>query len=460
MNFKSVFIFITITVIPSLVLALPSVPEIPPFPTIISNGYTYHVDKDVGSNLNNGSAVNPWATLGYGINQLTAGETLIVHGASTPYDEWFQISSAGTYDSWITVIGVDGENGEKVIVQNRLTFNSSAAYMLIKNIDLHGGGWLKLRLFPDSHHLAFDDIEIDCQSSTDNYTGVWVDAGVNNVWFKDMDIHHCGYMKQNPTDCSGVCIKASALPQLVNDIIFINVTARDNKGDGFSTSSNYLTVDSVYFDGCSAVHNTGDGFDIRANRVVFTDSVSIENGPDQGVGFKSWATETWLINCRTYNNEWEAVLYRPYEDNSEIYILNCTFMGDNKEHYGGEIRNSKGFGTNNVYIYNNIFQSINTKAVVFEDVSKQTLAGEDHNYYFSANDPALKRAGETIAFQFRRNKGHGNKREFRQDGSNILRSYTFCEMGDGTWYAGEGLGEHDNGKAMDEDCIDNNRKND
>ncbi len=411
-------------------------PAIPQFPTIISYGNKYHVDKDRGSNSNDGSSRNPWATLQYGVNQLTAGDTLIVHEASTGYDEWVYIANAGTNDNWITIKGADGE---KVILQGRLTFNSTAEYILFKNIDIKGALWDLVDFSTDSHHLAIDEVEINCQSSTDNYTGIWVSDGVNNVWFRKMDIHHCGYNKTNPTDCSGICMKQDG----ISDITLIKVTAKDNKGDGFGTDSsltgtdNHYKVQSVFFDRCTANNNTGDGFDIVAELAVINNSLSFDNGNDQGAGFKLWTQEAWMTNCLAYNNAYEAVLYRPLKNDSDLYILNCTFVGDNRGRgYSGELRNAIGdgtYGTNKVYLYNNIFYAIDTQeAIIFEDISKQTLAGEDNNYYFSATD--------VIAFRLK-------------DNLVVDRSYTISEMGNGKWYASEGFGEHDMGKILDGDSC-------
>lgn len=399
-----------------------NVPEIPQFPTIISYGNKYHVDKERGSNSNDGSFRNPWATLQYGVNQLTAGDTLIVHAASTGYDEWVYVANTGTNENWITIKGVDGE---KVILQGGLTFNSTAEFILFKNIDIKGALWTLIDISNNSHDLAIDNAAINCQSSTDNYTGVFIKAGVHNVWFRNMDIHNCGYKKLTPTDASGVyMVPESITDPLITDITFMNVTVRDNKGDGIGSSA----VDSIYLDGCEASNNTGDGFDIAAKtRAVIKNSVSANNGIEpgllyQGVGLKIWSKETWLINSLIYDNYYDGVLFVPKEDNSKLYILNSTFVDD-------DLYNRTGYGTNQVYLYNNIFYSINRyPAVIFEDISKQTLAGEDNNYYFSAYDD--------VAFEFR-------------DNLVVDRAYTISEMGNGKWYASEGFGEHNIGKILD-----------
>jgi len=418
-----------------LAVPLPfDIPEIPRFPNITSYGNKYHVDKDRGSNSNDGSSQNPWATLEYGVNHLTAGDTLIVHGVSTGYNERVYISNAGTNENWITIKGAPGEN---VILKGRLTFNSPAEYILFKNIDIQEKDWDLVDISTDSHHIAFDNVEINCQSGINNYTGVWVDEGVKNVWFKDMKIHHCGYMKENPTDPSGIYMKSpSNSESLIDNITFINVHVRDNKGDGIGG----VEVGSVFFDGCVSSNNSGDGYDVGAKNIsVFKNSVSTENRGDQGNGFKIWSKEAWLVNCHTYHNDYPGVVNKPKDKDSNIYILNSSFIDDNQDKYGGEIRIVNLFSEdipdlslNKVFLYNNIFHIFNTAAVVFEDISNQMLAGENNNFYFSSD--------VGIAFEFRDNKVGD-------------RSYSITDMGDGTWYAAEGFGEYDIGEIFNSDTC-------
>lgn len=439
-----VILIIGIFIVPDA-LGIPLVPDIPPFPVILSSGNTYHVDGDHPNAQNFGNhyatAYHPWKTLQFAIDKLSAGDTLIVHESAIDYDKWLSIDTAGADNNWITIMGAEGEIVE--LYDARLNFGSNAKYIHFKDIDFKSGigRWSIIDIIAGASNLAIEGVEIDCGSSADNYTGIWTREGVNNVWFKDMDIHHCGYSKTNPTDCSGICLKEPA----IDEITFLNVTVRDNKGDGIGSCSDPSSPrGSVYFDRCTSKNNTGDGFDMNASRVILKNSVSSNNGPDQGVGFKSWSKETWIVNYLSFDNTYEAIMYRPHWEESKLYVLNSTLVGNNKTHYGGQIRIGQDYpslGYSYLYLYNTIFHSVNTKAVVFEDINRQILAEEDNNFCFSANDPALPRAGEIIAFQF------------RDTISNIVASYTFSEMGDGTWFASEGVGEHDIGMTKDGDGL-------
>ena len=423
------------------VLAITPIPEIPPFPTVISNGNVYHVDNDIGKDLlNNGSAEKPWATLQYGVNRLSAGDTLVVHEAINGYNEFINISNAGNINDWIKIKGADGEN--VILKGGKITFSSNAKYIHLEKIDINvkDAGWMLLEIENNARYLTITNVEIDCQRSVNNYTAVWANAGVNNIWFKDMDIHHCGYKKTSPTDCSGVCLvrQLGEADPLLDNITFQNVTVRDNKGDGIGSQH----VDHVYFDGCIANNNTGDGFDIEAKtRAVFRNTVSSNNGPDQGVGFKTWSKESWFLNCIAYNNAYHGIVNKPLHLESSIYILNSTFVGNNKYRAQGEIRLRNLFAkvdpdlsSTKIFIYNNLFHTINTPGIVFDDWSNQTLGGEDNNYFFSAQEDAMKRASNLAIVL----------RESRVDDANrFTKGYTFSDVDNGTWYKDTGYGNND-----------------
>ena len=400
--------------------AIPSVPDIPPIPSIVSTGTTYHVDRDTGSNNNDGTYEHPWKTLQYSFDQLTPGDTLIIHESSTGYNEWVTITSSGSSNNWITIKGADNENVE--LSGGRITFDSDVQYISFTNFyfNVTDAGWTLLALQPNAHHLAFDNIEVNCNSSTANYTGVSVREGVNNIWFRNMDVHHCGYKKTNPTDGSGFyMMRVYDTDPLIDNITFKNVTVRDNKGDGIGS----IYLDTVYFDGCISTRNSGDGFDIGAQTLsIFKNTVSSENGNDQGYGFKIWSQNAWIVNSLVFNNAYTGVVFKPKTGGSNIYIYNSTFARNS----AGEFYDPSGYGTNNVYLYNNIFFTDHVNNVTLENTDEQTLAGEDNNYFFS-NDPV------------------NATKAIKLGGSNY-RSYTYAQIENGTWFAQTGNGEYDIGK--------------
>lgn len=70
---------------------------------------TYHVSTN-GNNQNPGTSAQPWRNIQHGVNQLKAGDTLIVHGGT--YVETVNISVSGTADNPIVIRAAEGESPE------------------------------------------------------------------------------------------------------------------------------------------------------------------------------------------------------------------------------------------------------------------------------------------------------------------------------------------------------------
>ena len=269
----------------SNILAIPPIPDIPPFPQIISGPTTYYLNNVTGDNDDNGgSEGSAWATFKYAANQLLPGDTLIINGTGIPYDlQWTELVSTDTNTEWITIEGRDGINGERATLTGRLYFGvkdeSSASYIYLNNLDFQGPGGSNVNIIinSNSHHLAFENIEIDCQGQSDDYNNedaneraIVTNNNVDHLWFKDMHVHHCGY-KRNvpytepretyPTDCGGICIKGSN----INEVVFENVSATQNVGDGIGGGS-AISYGNSYFKQCLSEGNTGDGYDLGGTR--------------------------------------------------------------------------------------------------------------------------------------------------------------------------------------------------
>lgn len=398
---------------------VPFVPDIPPTPS--SSGNTYYVAHG-GKNLP-GYGISegmPWKTIHHAVQQLSAGDTLIVLGSETPYNEWVEITNSGNEDNWITVRGEESGSGHRATLNIRFTI--SAEYVVLEGLDFESveltdptksDNHRKILLKSGSNHVVVRGINIDCQQNLYNLSGVWVESGVSDVWFSDMDITGCGYKKMQSaevTDCAGICIKHDDKTKgQIDNISFINVSAHHNIGDGFSGRQN---VGHVYFTQCSAMHNSADGFDIGGDYTVFINNVSAHNGKlgdyeHQGTAYKLWGEEVWLVGNLSYNNRLAGAFYRPYVD-STLYALHNTFSNDASGMYAGLFRVSdiKSLDVENqetsMFFYNNIFNATNTKSILIEGVDTMHIAGEGNNDYFLTRDPQLPRyTTETEAIHYR-----------------------------------------------------------
>lgn len=439
----------------SIVAAMPPVPVIPSFPVVASNNHTFHVNKELGDDsTNDGTLAHPWKTFKFAAGNLRAGDTLIVHGTSTAYTmNWTSLVHSGDEKQWITIKGVNGVNGERVIFTGRLLFGdkarASVSYVNLENVFFQGPGDGGLNIFVNtgSHHLVFQDMEIDCQSSPENRRGLWTENNVSYIWFRNLDVHHCGFLRnppkqppppgwKAPTDCGGICVKGDK----VDNVVFLDVRVADNVGDGIGGGSK-KAYGSSYFRNCISERNSGDGFDPGGALTVIINSISRNNGGHQGAGFKFWSNESWLVNSVSYNNDSVGVFVRPRGDgDSHAYIFNNTFALNSVNRYGGQISTAPKDPANGklyFYIHNNIFHTLNTSAIVISNNGTQLIEEESHNYYFSVYDSS-RRPHWTYAHAI----------HFRDGNMKVADGYTFTDMSaKGRWSIDTGNGAGNLGKT-------------
>lgn len=442
--------------------AIPPIPEIPPFPTIESNHRIYHVQNELGKDsINSGTEKHPWKTLKYATKQLRAGDTLIAHGTKSPYSaNNILLEYSGNEDGWITIKGENSNSGDRVTLLGRLTLgrlsNGSASYIHLDNLVFQGhGGGHNININRGSHHIVFENIEIDCKSSPKNRRAIWTENNTHHIWYKDTTVHHCGYKRnpntkptpsswKPPTDCGGICIKGDN----ISEIVFLNVKATDNVGDGIGGGSKKAYGNS-YFKNCISERNTGDGFDLGGTHTVFINSISRNNNGHQGAGFKSWSKELWLVNSVAYNNYTAGILLKPqHEGISNAYILNSTFANNNSiGTYGGQISTSNkhpATGKLFLYIYNNIFLALNSSAITISNNNTQYIKEEGHNYYFSANNSTRKPHWT-----------HTHAVHIRDSAMKAVEGYSFLEMADKQrWHSDTGNGAKNIGEIRTADKLD------
>ncbi len=421
---------------------IPSIPQIPPFPDIQSNGNTYHVDKDVGDNSNDGSSGSPWATIQYGVDQLTAGDTLIVHEGNTAYAEAVNISKNGTSSNWITIKGANGER-PKISGYNTVNFVNSSSYIYLKNFDIDGS-FTGIRLRGGTEHVVLDDIDIDGGQYGLHLGNYSYSAGVKHSYIRNVEAHS--------STNRGFYLWARS-----EDVTFERCIARNNGDDGFGghlalagdTWENVGPPDdpanvakNIYFLDCESYSNQGDGFDLGLIKKehVFKNCISRDNGGKQGNGFKVWGDETWFINCLAYDNNYSGINLKPLWD-ANIYILHNIMSRNNVIHgfgWGGQIsvdqKNSVVYVLKNanIYLYDNIFHTPNAPAIFLTHTNGRIIE-EDHNYYYSD-------LGANDLIEFRDNKV-------------VDKIYSLNDIADGTWYSTEGFGQHDIAKSFSADGL-------
>jgi hypothetical protein len=386
---------------------IPPLPEIPAIPIMHSGGDVYHLNNDTGRDLPDGGSGNkPWKTFKYAIERLKSGDRLIIHGTKMPYQtDWAALSQSGSEENWITIEGKAGNAGSRPMLQGRLSLGddagTSVSHVHVANLNFLGGGagGVNIGIHEGSRYLVFSDIEIDCQRDPENSRAIWTANHVKFIWFRNMNVHHCGFNRMKkadsppdwkpPTDCGGICVKGDEIDQ----VTFINVRVADNVGDGIGGGSR-KTNGKTYFKSCIAERNTGDGFDPGGGLlVVFKNSIARNNGGHQGAGFKFWSKESWVIGSVAYKNVFNGVSFIPRHENNKAYIVNSTLamnaIGLNTGQVG--VKNNLQAGVElELHVYNNIFHSMNTSSIVIDNIKTQVIRSEGYNYHFSAHDSARK----------------------------------------------------------------------
>jgi len=100
----------------------------------------YHVDPDVGSDSNPGTAGSPWWSLRYALGQLSPGDTLYVHEATYPVSGTgtLYLESSGAPGAWITMQAYPGDNPVITVPTSGGLVTDEEEYFILDAIDFEG----------------------------------------------------------------------------------------------------------------------------------------------------------------------------------------------------------------------------------------------------------------------------------------------------------------------------------
>ena len=381
-----------------------NIPSIPEYPVAISNGNTYYVSKDKGmDDIQHGTLTRPFKTIQYGVDQLNAGDKLIVMPAATPYEEQIWIDKSGNSLKYITIKGADGHLIQ-LTPPPGLKFNyrgfeirNGSSYLRLLNFEIKNEYLYGVNIRNDCHDIIIENFKI-----SNSRIGIQL-TGNRNINISNCEIYNC-------LTCGIKIYQNSDIKS--DNIVIRGTTVHDNKGiniDGFNVGM--AATDSgkpadpddlchnIYFYNCKAYNNGGEGFDLAlAKRAII---INCEAHHNAGQGIKVWGEENWLINSLFYKNGHAGIDIKPlYKMN--IYILNCT-VADNKIM---QIRSERINTMNNIvtelspaliHSYNNIllYKEPHDYLIYFFDISKNASIIENNNLLFSPRE-------SDIAFIFRK----------------------------------------------------------
>lgn len=425
--FSSIFVvvlFLTATkgwAIPPI-LEIPPIPEIPSFPTITSNGNTYHVDKDIGSNSYTAAQAQnsntPWSTIEHGVDQLSAGDILIVHEAGTPYivntAAQHDVTVIGTQTNWVTIKGADGE---RPVISTDYTSSCvsncprgfrlmpSARYIYITNFDMLGFIYIGIKIETGAEHIVIDDIDMYDIDAIGVDIGDIDTIGAKHLYLRDITVTNSGYCDNNKRGAFMIAPRSE-------DIVFEKCNAVNSNSSGFrvygwtgAISIPYNDDDAVkdlYLINCEVYSNNSTQANFAKVYNLFVKNCVFANGMDYGdfSGLKFWGKELWLINSVIYNNHLGLELPPVYED-ADIYLLHNTFV-DNKwssvsvlgyRYVAPGVGNF--YSDANMYLYNNIFNAIpniyyaEPRCCFLANHTNGKIIESNNNFFFGLNNERL-----------------------------------------------------------------------
>ena len=388
---------------------IPPIPTPPAEPTVTSSGTTYYVDQDIGSDGNAGtSAGAPLATIDAGLSKLSTsgGDTLIISQASGNYssDQLRVPTINGSSGAWTTIKGADGQtvaitgnDGDNLTIG----YYGNSSYIYIKNLKIEGRTNTDcIRIRGGSHHIFVDDCECDGNNASSsgmrigNYVSTGPPAGTPayDLYIKNVYAHHFTFT----TDSRGFHVYARC-----HDIVFIGCHAShaENNFAGHNAlpgnvwenvgppNSESDTMDNIWCINCLS-HDSGEGGFDWANCLTEYYYNCKSYGDSEGI--KTWARETWIVNCELYEHTGPGIAIKPNFNNTKYYFLNNTLVNNNSSgEMVGQIRIPADNGghtlfTANLYLYNNIMQT--SKNIFGFDGANWNFAQCDNNYHHGAAD--------------------------------------------------------------------------
>lgn len=279
--------------------------------TVAANAATYYVATPAngGSNSNPGTFSQPFATISYGVSQMSAGDLLLVRGGV--YNEavtiWEKNGSAGAwyhlkaYTGETPIIDGTGKSGNGVVVIGGSNPDVSS-YIRIEGFEIRNGGVNGIYLY-DAHHIEIlnnnvhDNIDrgISVTSASGSAFGT-----THDVLVKGNDVHHNVKANQN--------LNASGWQQGLSTLRATNVEIVENK-----------------------VHeNWGEGLD-----VILTDYATIRQNEvwdNFGVNIYLDNAQYTTVDRNIVVTGWSSTpssFYRGGEPANGIYVANETYSVQN-----------------------------------------------------------------------------------------------------------------------------------
>ncbi len=321
-----------------------------------------YVDSGTGVDSNSGALESPWRTIQHGVNQLGAGDTLVVRAGT--YLESINVSVAGTDQAPIEISCESGgvlSSPDPAASLSAFNLTASARNVSLSGCEARDGYHEAIFVRPGATKISIRNCDLH-----GNRAGIWI-SGASDIEVDSCTVHG--------NSSSGVRITGGSTDVTIRD----TTSYGNDDGQGCSGDADGFTVEQstsrIQFIGCTASANSEDGFDIQGNDVSLSGTRSTSNGC---AGAKISRSVT-IVNSVVAGNTTGVFATASSEGPQEISILN-TVVADNT---GTQMlfRNPPPAGEGMSYsvIVRNVVASGPGKAL---EVEAGVLLTENHNIFF------------------------------------------------------------------------------
>lgn len=358
------------------------------FSTCYINAQVKYVAPN-GNNTNNGSALQPWQTIQYAMDNAASGDTVFI--AAGNYNEALECNIDGTSSGWITFRGVSNDS------------------VFVDGTGLNADNLL---LLDDSRFIVIENIHFT--NNIHNYSaGILIQNGSNDIVVRQCKISeiHFAASPSAPVNSNKNCNPLLVLgdkPNIPTANILITENEIFNCRTGFSEG---LTVDGYV-----------DGFEISKNHVHHISNIGIDMAGHYGVC--SVAANDQPRNGKCFGNLVHHC-YSAYADAAGIYVDGARdlVIEQNEVHhcqYGVEVGcETQGKTTSNVIVRNNFIYLNQTTGIAFG------------GYDFPSG------SGKITNCKFYNNTCFYNDTEFNGNGELAITRAENCEMKNNIFFAHE-----------------------
>ncbi len=339
------------------------------FVSLLANiGYAnvVYVDSGTGLDSDSGALESPWRTIQHGVNQLGAGDTLVVRPGT--YFESVNVSVAGTDEAPIEISCESGavlSSPDPAASLSAFNLAESAHNVSLSGCEARDGYHEAIFVRPGATKITIRSCDLH-----GNRAGIWI-SGASDIEVDACTIHG--------NSSSGVRVAGDSTEITIRD----TTSYENDDGQGCSGDADGFTVEQsasrVHFIGCTASANSEDGFDIQGDEVSVSSTRSTSNGC-AGVKLARSAT---IVNSVIAGNITGVIATAASEGAQEISLLN-TIVADNT---GTQIlfRNPTpptGEGSSYSATLRNVVAAGPGKAL---EVEAGILLTENHNIFFRPN---------------------------------------------------------------------------